>query len=342
MENRQIIFTSPGKAELVTNEIGRPGRGQALIKTAFSTISSGTERANLVGDTNISPARGSGSGPAIFPRSLGYSSSGVVIEAGEGVKSVKPGDRVACSWGKHSMYQLLSEENVHPLEPENSMRDAALSMIATFPMAAIRKCGLEIGESAIVMGLGVLGLLAVQELRAAGGCPVIAADPTPEKREKALSLGADAAVDPFSPDFEEKVRALAPGGVNTAIEVTGSGRALDQVLDCMARFGRVGLLGCTRNSDFTIDYYRKVHGPGISLIGAHTNARPSFESSRGLWTTRDDIRAVLRLAAGGRLRLEGMVEETRSPLEAPEVYARLAAERSFPVVQFDWDQLENA
>jgi hypothetical protein len=77
-----------------------------------------------------------------------------------------------------------------------------------------------------------------------------------------------------------------------AIEVTGNGGALDGVLDCMARFGRVALLGCTRSSDFTIDYYRKVHGPGITLIGAHTNARPQYESHHGWWTTADDIRAV--------------------------------------------------
>ena len=239
MKNRQIVFTAPGVAELLENEVGEPGAGHVLVKTVYSTVSSGTERANLVGDTNVSTARGSGDGPAVFPRTLGYCSSAVVQAVGEGVRSVKPGDEVACSWGKHSEYQLIDEGNVHKLEPGNTMRDAALGLIATFPTAAIRKCGLEIGESAIVMGLGVLGLLAVQLLRAAGACPVIAADPTPEKRDKAMSLGADAALDPFAPDFEEKVRALAPGGVKVAIEVTGNGQALDQVLDCMAKFGRV-------------------------------------------------------------------------------------------------------
>ena len=88
-------------------------------------------------------------------------------------------------------------------------------------------------------------------------------------------------------------------GVNVAVEVTGNGKALDQVLDCMARFGRVSLLGCTRNSDFTIDYYRKIHFPGITLVGAHTAARPDRESAPGYWCYDDDLYAIFKLLKGG-------------------------------------------
>ena len=108
----------------------------------------------------------------------------------------------------------------------------------------------------------------------------------------------------------------------------------------MAKFGRVALLGCTRDSDFTIDYYHKVHGPGVSLIGAHTLARPEAESSPGMWTTRDDVCAIQKLVSLGRLNFSDLVEETHSPLDAPEVYGRLASEKSFPIVQFDWRNLE--
>jgi len=340
MKNKQIVFTAPCVAELLENEVALPGEGQVLVKTVCSTISSGTERANLIGDPNISIYAKPTTEPAVFPRKVGYSSSGIIYAVGKGVTSVKEGDRVAVSWGVHSQYQVMNSSKVHRLEENNSFRDGALCMIGTFPLAAIRKCHLEIGESAIVMGLGVLGMIAVQLLRAAGAYPVIAADPIPEKRKTALAMGADFAVDPFAPDFEEQVRAIIPNGVKVAIEVTGNGKALDQVLDCMARFGRVALLGCTRNSDFTIDYYRKVHGPGVSLIGAHTLARPNTESSPGLWTTADDIRTLLQLSANGRIHLEQMVEETHSPADAGVVFGRLAVEKHFPVVQFDWNFLE--
>jgi len=180
----------------------------------------------------------------------------------------------------------------------------------------------------------------VRLLRAAGAAPVIAADPVPEKRKRALEVGADYALDPFAPDFAETVKRLTGGGANVGVEVTGNGGALDGILDCMARFGRVALLGCTRQSDFTIDYYRKVHGPGITLVGAHTNARPQTESYPGYWTTLDDIGAVRKLYSVGRIGFSDMVEEYHSPEEAPGVYARLASEKSFPLVQFDWRLLK--
>jgi len=339
METKQIVFTAPGKAELLEKSLGAPGAGTVMVKTAFSTVSSGTERANLSGDNNVSCARGTEHTVVPFPRTVGYSSSGIVCAVGDGVTSVKEGDRVAVSWGKHSRYQIIREQDVHPLGDATSMQDAAFGLIGTFPMAAIRKCRLEMGESTIVMGQGILGLIAVQLLRAAGAYPVIAADPVAERRERALAFGADLALDPFAPDFAERVNRLTGGGVKVAVEVTGQGKALDQVLDCTARFGRVALLGCTRNSDFTIDYYRKVHGPGISLIGAHTLARPVTESSAGMWTTRDDLRALLNLAAGGRIRLAEMVQEVHSPENAPAVFDRLMNEKTFPIVQFDWNRI---
>ena len=250
---------------------------------------------------------------------------------------MKPGDRVAMSWSKHQEYVCLAESRVYKIEDDNvSFEEAALWHIGTFPIAAIRKCRLELGESAIVMGQGILGQFAVVYLKAAGACPIIAVDPVPEKREMALKIGADYALDPYAPDFAETVKKITGGGAAVAIEVTGIGKGLDQVLDCMKQFGRVALLGCTRNSDFTINYYNKVHGPGITLIGAHTYARPKVESHGGWWTEVDDIKAQMVLNAHGRVCLSPLVEETFSPDEAPEVYKRLAENKSFPIAQFDW------
>lgn len=338
MENKQILFTAPGKAELIETAIPTPQAGQVVVRLARSTISSGTERANLTGDANVSPA--GAPGVVQFPRYPGYSSAGVVETVGPGVTRVTAGDRVALSWSVHSYYTCVGEENVHPLPDNVGFEEGALVHIATFPLAAIRKCGLELGESAIVMGVGVLGMVAIKLLRQAGAVPIIAADPDEKKRALALTLGADYALDPLAPNFAEEAKRLSNGGLHVAIEVTGVGAALDQVLDCMRRFGRVALLGCTRHSDFTIDYYRKVHFPGISLIGAHTCARPNRESSHGLWTTHDDAMALLRMIAGGRLSLASLVSETHKPEEAPAVYTRLATENTFPVIQYDWSEMK--
>lgn len=335
MKTKQIVFTRPCTAELVEKEVGSPKADEVQIRLEVSTISSGTERANLVGDPTVSYAVAEGA-PVVFPRTAGYSSSGVVVAAGEDAAEFKSGDRVAMSWTVHTQVINLNKKLVYKLPDTVSMEDAALFHIATFPLAALRKCRLELGESAIVMGMGVLGLVAIPLLRAAGAAPIIAVDPIAQKREKALRAGADYALDPYAPDFAYEVKKITHGGAKVGIEVTGFGAGLDGILDCMARFGRVALLGCTRNKEFTIDYYRKVHGPGITLIGAHTQARPEVESHGGWWTQTDDIQTVLKLTQMGRIHLSDLIDEVHSPKEAPEIYTRLAQEKSFPLVQFDW------
>lgn len=172
------------------------------------------------------------------------------------------------------------------------------------------------------------------------GTERIAVDPIKERREKALKLGADYAFDPFEESFSEKVKEITNGSVNVCVEVTGVGGGLDGALDCMAKFGRVALLGCTRESDFSIDYYRKVHGPSITLIGAHTNARPKNDSYPGFFTTADDIKTLLKLCASGRLDLKALIDEAHSPKECTQIYTKLVNDKKFPtVVQFDWSEV---
>lgn len=338
MKAKQILFPEVNTAALVDRELpDEPGSDQVLVKTIYSTVSPGTERANITGSDSVA---GSSAPSVSFPRALGYSSCGVVEKVGCDVRSVVPGDRVIVFWGKHSEYNLISEYNVVKIADGISDAEAAAIFICTFPMAAVRKTGLELGESAMVMGLGTLGQFAVRLLAAAGAAPVIAADPVEKRRLSALEGGADYALDPLEKGFARKVKELTGGGVNAAIEVTGVGAGLDETLDCMAKMGRVALLGCTRDKNFTIDYYRKVHSPGITLIGAHTNARPMEESYPGHFTHRDDINAIMWLIKCGRLDIKKMLGPVYAPQECEKVYERLINDREFPMLcQFDWRRL---
>lgn len=335
MKTKQIVFTKPNTAELLEVECLAPKSGEVTVELEYSAISSGTEKANYVGLRNATNV--SEDDEPVFPRVVGYSAAGTVREVGDGVTDIKVGDKVVVYWGNHKKRITINRNNVMKIPDGVTCEEAAFSLIATFPLAAIRKTKLEFGESAMVMGLGILGIFAVQELRAAGAYPVIAVDPVEERRSFALKMGADIALDPTDESFYQKVKAASRGGVNVCIEVTGLGIGLIQALDCMKPMGRVALLGCTRSSKFEIDYYGKVHGRGISLIGAHTQVRPRVESSAGLWTDADDLRAVLDLVKGKRLNFKDMICEIHSPAEAPEVYERLANEKNFPIgVLFDW------
>lgn len=340
MNAKQIVFTGINKAELLDVEWELPKDYEVTVKMAYTAISSGTERANITGDLNVEASRVPKDNVPRFPRCLGYSGSGVVCEVGSAVTKVKVGDRVVVS-GYHKSFCTVHQDMITKIEDEGiSLKEAAFGRIATFSLAGLRKTQLEVGESIVIMGLGILGLLAVQFARAAGAYPVIAADPVKERRELAKLLGADYAFDPLQSDFAGQVKAVTGGGANTAIEVTGRGEALDTVLDCMKKHGRISLLGCTRDSDFTIDYYRKVHYPGITLVGAHTMARPGKESYPHYWTHEDDIRTYLKLISGRRINIKPMVMEVHSPHDAQKVYDRLISDKNFPIgVLFDWGQL---
>ena len=343
MKRKLFEYSAPFKIALIEQEIPDvPGEHEVYIRTAHTTISSGSEKANYLGSENVTP------NPDIiptWPRYGGYAVSGTVMAIGDKVTNVKVGDRVVIGTGGgvHGNINVVPDYKVVKVPDNVSLSEASMTFISVFPLSAIRKTRMEPGDSALVMGLGNLGCFAVQQLRLFGAYPVIAADPVKERREFALSLGADFAFDPFEADFAKKVKAVTPGGkgVNVAIEVTGVGSALDTTLDCMAKMGRVALLGCTRDKNFTIDYYRKVHGNGVQLIGAHIGATPEWESGYGYKTQCDESRIILNLLSGGRISYKQFVSVHDNPQNCVQVYKRLAEDANFPIgYQFDWEGIE--
>ena len=113
MTTQQIVFTGKNRAELLPETLRSLQPEEVLVKTSFSTVSCGTERANIMGNPNIA---GGEKAEALntdtyFPRTLGYSSAGIVVQTGTAVTSVIPGDRVVVFWGKHASYNLINESN---------------------------------------------------------------------------------------------------------------------------------------------------------------------------------------------------------------------------------------
>jgi len=220
--------------------------------------------------------------------------------------------------------------------------DAAFAHIASFSFLGVRKLKIELGESAMIAGIGILGAFAVQIAALSGAIPVIVSDLDATRRALALRLGASFAFSPDEPDFVAKVKQAAGGqGPNAVVEVTGSAAALQQALEYVAWEGRIALLGCTRISDVPIDFYQYVHRRGVSLIGAHTFTRARQESAPGRWTEHDDYRTFLKLVAAGKLQTRPLISEIVSPQKATEVYASLAAENKNPPlgIVFDWNKI---
>ncbi len=331
MKRRAIVFTAPRTAERITEEIPSSVSGtQVLVRTEYTVVSGGTERAVLMQMPNA---------PSGFPCRLGYCGIGRVLAVGESVTGFSVGDRVLVYHGTHADHNIVDASQLTLVEDESiDSLEAAFTVIGTMGLGGVRKLEIELGESAMVMGLGLLGMFAVQFLARSGANPVIAADPNPERRALALRLGADYALDPTAEGFREEVLRLTGGkGVNACVEVTGISRAMSQALECASYMGRISLLGCTRVSDCAVDYYQQVHKPGVRLIGAHNYVRPKVESYPHHWTHHDDCRAILGLLSAKKLEILPMVGRVVAPEDAPEVFRELCENKEFPMgTVFDW------
>ena len=336
MIRKQILFTSSGVAEYLDNEVKDLADDEALVRTEYSAISAGTEYANLMGTPNLP------SGDK-WPKACGYSSVGRVIAVGEKFKKFKIGDRVIVYHGCHTNYNKVKANKIFGVPEGLDSKEASLAIIAAMGLGAVRKLNIEMGHSAMIIGLGLLGTFAMEFARACGAYPLIVSDCNAKRRELALRLGADYAFDPKDPDYIENVRKVTGGkGVKNIVEVTGASVALEQALKVVAPQGAIALNGCTRVSEMNIDYYSEVHKPGVRLIGAHNFVRPKVESYPGHWTMEDDCVCIMELAAAGRIDIKSIISEIHHPSEANEVFARLANDHyNFPLgVLFDWTDVE--
>ena len=330
MKSKTIVFTKPKTAEYIERDIAEVTGALVRVKMEYTVVSGGTERANIMAMNNTWQK---------FPMSLGYCGVGYVEEIGEAVQKIAVGDRVLVYHGIHTKYNVVPESDVTKVADESiDSLDAAFVIIASMGLGGVRKLELELGESAMVMGLGLLGMFSVQFLRLSGANPLIAVDLNEQRRSLALRLGADYALDPSDPDFVNKVKEITKGrGVNATVEVTGVSAAMNQALECASWMGRISLLGCTRVSDSSVDYYQQVHRPGIKLIGAHNFVRPKVESYPHHWTHHDDCRAILEMIASGRVEVKPIVSRVELPENAPRIYDELCNDKNFPLgTVFDW------
>ena len=335
MKRKVIAFTAPKTAEYIEQDRPRAeGPRDVVVKMEYTVVSGGTERACIMNMPNT---------PQHFPIYLGYCGVGYVVEIGSDVTKVKVGDRVLVYHGIHTNYNIREDNEITKVEnDEIDSLDAAFVVIATMGLGGVRRLEIEIGQSAMVMGLGLLGMFSIEFCRLNGAYPVIAVDPNEERRELALKLGADYAFDPTDKDFVEKVMAVTGGkGVKATVEVTGLSVAMKQALDVASYAGKVSLLGCTRVSDCLVDFYTKVHRPGVELIGAHNQARPLYESYPHHWTHHDDCKAILDLIAAGRIEVKQIVSRIVKPETAPQIFKELCDDPKFPIgTVFDWRGIE--
>jgi predicted dehydrogenase len=358
---RQLIQsyrTGEMKVEEVPPPAARPGG--VLVRTVRSLVSAGTEkmivdlaRKSLLGKARSRPdlvrkvidtARKQGVVNTLrkvqtkldTPIPLGYSSAGVVVEVGAEVSEYRVGDRVACAgagYANHADYAYVPRNLLARLPRGVSMEAGAFATVGAIALQGVRQADPTLGERVAVLGLGLIGQLALQLLRA-NGCRVLGFDPDPARAKLAEELGAHTAV---SADLELAAERFARGqGLDAVIVAAashGSG-PLEQAGAISRLRGRVVVVGLVGMEVPRSLYYRKELELRMSMSYGPGRYDPDFEE-RGFdyplpyvrWTEQRNLEAFLDLAADGRLQLERLITHRFSIDDALEAYGLISSGR---------------
>lgn len=216
------------------------------------------------------------------PGQPGHEATGYVEAVGEGVTDPAPGDRICAwrdqgheVWGCYAQFVILKAGNAIKIPeglPAESWASIELAMCLGAPFKGLRQVGAIAGRVFGVTGLGPAGLIAIQMAKAEGAAEVIGFDLLPERREFALTLGADATYDPTAVSAEEFP---ARGRLQAGIDCHGAKTSVQWLMDHTA--DAVALFGVQRE-----DYTYALHHAGLTVLGYKGHFYESAEYARDL------------------------------------------------------------
>ena len=358
---RRVVFAAAGRVEVESFAAPAPEEDQILIETLYSSISPGTERAHLLAEENtMTRAKG-------FPFQPGYSNVGRIAAVGAQVSAYRPGQLVVTEQ-PHLSHVVLPAMVGNGLLPEKyrdkyhsalspdaaftphhliwplpegtdarSLQACSLFSLAKVGLHGIRRACVELGEAVLVIGLGMIGLLAAQFARLQGAYPVLGLDPSPARRKFAAAHGVDAV-------FADAAALAAGHALMTGakppvvVEATGRSEVIPQAFRLCAKNGRVVLLGSTRGVTANVNFYTDVHKQGLDVIGVHALTRPVHDSVPGNWTDWDDTRLILDLVCQRRMDCAALLTNQYPVSKAAEAYRLICDSKDAMGVVLNWKE----
>jgi predicted dehydrogenase/threonine dehydrogenase-like Zn-dependent dehydrogenase len=313
--------------------------GGLLVRTAFSLISAGTERItvetakdSLVGKAMSRPdlvtqvlAAFKREGLAATyqkvkarleqVKPMGYSASGIVTAVAAGAAEFSVGDRVACAGAGYASHSEINfvPANLCAIVPEDvSLEAACYTTLGAIAMQGVRQAEARLGEAAVVIGLGLVGQIAVQLLKAAG-CSVLGIDPDPRARDQAVISGADATAGSDEEARSACHQLTAARGADFIVITAGtkSSGPVTLAADLARDRGRVVVVGLVGMDIPRNSYYQKELELRLSRSYGPGRYDPQYEEN-GIdypigyvrWTEKRNMEAFLTLASEGKVRPE--------------------------------------
>jgi len=251
------------------------------------------------------------------------------VEKGDAVTALAVGQRVACRI-PHASHFVVEADRCLPLPDAITEVEASVYRLVSIALQGVRKAQIQLGWEAAVVGLGPIGNLAGQLVRAAGATHVEGIDPVGWRRELALHCGFDT----VAASNEQSSR---PAGFEAVIEATGVPEAVPAAFKLAKPLGQVVLLASTRGETDGVNFYRDVHKKGLTVIGAHESIRPAVDDHLFYRSHRSDDETSLKLMAGSRIQIDPLVSDVVPAAEAARAYERLAKrEEQLMLMVFKW------
>ncbi len=353
---RELIASAPRTPALRSYDEPKLGPTQIRILTEFASPKHGTElvayRDEPAAGRPYSGAWGAvmpaASGGATFPRRLGNMAVGTVAEVGGEVSRFRVGDRV---FGHFPIRETQTvEESQADLLPEGMSAEAAVCLDPAVMAMAMRDVPIRLGDRVAVFGLGAIGLMAAQLARLNGADWVVAVDPIAARREVAVALGADAALDPIAegdpglairkltyagkgtPEapgrgarivggYTEDTTQLSQLGVDVAIEVSGSPRALHDAIRSTRYGGTICVLSFYGRDSAGLHLGEEFHINRLTLVSARAQSLPLRDAPA--WDLARLVDISLKWLAERRLRVDGVVTPIVDFADSAEAYREI-------------------
>jgi 2-desacetyl-2-hydroxyethyl bacteriochlorophyllide A dehydrogenase len=335
---RGVVFTAPGAVAIESFDVPDPEPQQVLLRLTRTLVSAGTEISSLLGRS---------ANPGRWPVRPGYSSVGVVVAAGEGVRDVAVGDRLVTG-GRHASHVLLDLDPARRRPGPPGTRDApqrgadfavpvpdgvsdeaaAFAVLGAVALHGFRKVAFQPGESCAVVGLGVVGQLLVQLACGAGARPVIGLDLVASRLERARRSGAHVLIDGAGKgpaDVEAAVLAETNGrGADVGFEATRTPAAFPILMRIAALGGRVVVVGSI-HATAEIRLFDDLQRKELTVIGAWQPRAPLLPHHDAPWTQTANRALFLERVRQGSLAVDHLISHRARPDEAPALYAEMAA-----------------